>query len=55
MYMSQEMPNLRRFLALAMSGDNRMTIILEYYYAVSIKVIIAIIMAPIDINWLLFV
>lgn len=29
MYMSQEMPNLRRFLARFMSRDNQMTIILE--------------------------
>ena len=29
MYMSQEMPNLRRFLARIMSRDNQMTIILE--------------------------
>lgn len=28
MQMSQEMPNLRHFLALVLSGDNRMTIIL---------------------------
>ncbi len=48
--MSQEMPNLRCFLALVFCSDNQMTIILENYYAVNIKVIIAIIMAPIDIN-----
>lgn len=29
MYMSQEMPNLRRFLARFMLRDNQMTIILE--------------------------
>ncbi len=29
MYMSQEMPNLRRFLARFMLCDNQMTIILE--------------------------
>ncbi len=29
MYMSQEMPNLQRFLARFMSCDNQMTIILE--------------------------
>lgn len=29
MYMSQEMPNLRRFLARFWSRDNQMTIILE--------------------------
>ena len=29
MYTSQEMPNLRRFLARFLHGDNQMTIILE--------------------------
>lgn len=29
MYMSQEMPNLRRFLARFLPSDNQMTIILE--------------------------
>lgn len=29
MYMSQEMPNLWRFLARFLPGDNQMTIILE--------------------------
>lgn len=29
MYKSQEMPNLRRFLARFLPGDNQMTIILE--------------------------
>ncbi len=29
MYMSQEMPNLRRFLARFLTSDNQMTIILE--------------------------
>ncbi len=29
MYMSQEMPNLRRFLARFLLRDNQMTIILE--------------------------
>ena len=29
MYTSQEMPNLRRFLARFLPGDNQMTIILE--------------------------
>lgn len=30
MYMSQEMPNLRRFLARFLPIDNQMTIILDY-------------------------
>ncbi len=32
MYMSQEMPNLRRFLARFLLSDNQMTIILEIIY-----------------------
>ena len=31
MHMSQEMPNLRRFLARFLLSDNQMTIILENY------------------------
>lgn len=35
MYMSQEMPNLQRFLARFMLCDNQMTIILEIILSVS--------------------
>lgn len=38
MYMSQEMPNLRRFLARFLLRDNRMTIILEKFEIHSKKI-----------------
>ena len=37
MYKSQEMPNLRRFLALVFGRDNHMTIIFEIVLCINLK------------------